>query len=61
MFSPYDTQHSSALTNISACVCSHSREVYAYGTQWSTSRLKCAQMTLGISMFNKIVLLHTKL
>jgi hypothetical protein len=32
------------------------REMHAYVTQWSTSRLKCIQMTLAISMLNDISL-----
>ena len=36
-------------------------EVYAYVTQWSTSWLKCTQMTLGISMLKNIFLLHVKM
>ena len=34
-------------------------EVYAYITQWSSTRwLKCTQIALGISMLRNIFLLH---
>ena len=39
----------------------HVMEVYAYVTQWSTSWLKCIQITLGFSMLKSIFLLHTKM
>ena len=35
-------------------------QMHAYATQWSTSRLKCTQMTLDINMLKNILPLHTK-
>ena len=36
-------------------------EVHAYVTQWSTSLLKCTQMTLAIRMLKNIFLLPPKM
>ena len=36
-------------------------EVYVYVTHWSSSSLKCTQMTLDICMLKNILLLHTQI